>query len=103
MWYRLNLERIIEEVSDDIPDFIVSQGIINSKKRIHVHNNSSKNIVANAFFASYGDNNRLEDIEIIEDVNLIDGVTNIINEKTYENFFLWDKNLRPYTKKYSIK
>lgn len=29
----LNLERIIEEVSDDIPDFIVSQGIINSKKR----------------------------------------------------------------------
>jgi len=99
----LNLERIVEEISDDIPDFIISQGIINSKKRIHIHNNSLNSVIANAFFASYGDNNRLEDIEIIENVDFIDGVTNIINEKTYENFFLWDKNLRPYTKKYSIK
>ncbi|MBQ3022047.1 MAG: S8 family serine peptidase [Clostridia bacterium] len=99
----LNLEGIVEEISGDIPEFIVSQGIINAKKRVHIHNNSSKNILANAFFASYGDNNCLENMEIIENINLIDGVTNIINEKTYGSFFVWDKNLRPYTKKYSIK
>lgn len=92
----LNVENIVEEISGDIPDFIISQGIINSKIRIHIHNNSLNSVIANAIFASYGNNNRLEDIEIIEDVDLIDGVTNIINEKTYENFFLWDKNLRPY-------
>ena len=99
----LNVENIVEEIGDDIPDFIISQGIINSKKRIHIHNNSSDAVIANIFFASYGDNNHLEDIEIIENVNLIDGVTNIVNGEIYENFFLWDKNLRPYTKKYSIK
>ena len=99
----LNAENILEEISGDIPNFIISQGIINSKKRIHIHNNSLNSVIANAFFASYGDNNHLEDIEIIEDVDLIDGVTNIVNGEIYENFFLWDKNLRPYTEKYFIK
>lgn len=99
----LNLERIVEEISDDIPDFIVSQGIINSKKRIHIHNNSSDSVIANIFFASYGQNNRLENIKMIEEVNLIDGVTNIVGTEDCENLFLWDKNFRPYTKKYFIK
>lgn len=99
----LNADNIVDEISYDIPNFIISQGIIDSKKRIHIHNNLSDAVIANIFFASYSDNVCLENIEIIEDVNLIDGVTNIVNGKAYENFFLWDKYLRPYAKKYSIK
>jgi hypothetical protein len=93
---------IVEEISEDIPNFIISHGIMNSKQRIHIHNNSFNSVTANAFFVSYGDNNLPEDIKIIEDIYLIDGVTNIVNEKIYANVFLWDKNLRPYTKKYSV-
>ncbi len=99
----LNAENIISEISDEIPDFIISQGVLNSKKRIHIHNNSFECITSTVCFSLCGENNRIKDIEIIENVDLIDGVTNIVNEKTYENFFLWNKNLRPYTKKYSIE
>ncbi|MBR3933710.1 MAG: S8 family serine peptidase [Clostridia bacterium] len=98
----LNIKNILNELSDDIPDFIVSQGILDSNIRIHIHNNSGNTVVADMFFASY-DEECQEGIQNIKDVGLAGGVTNITIEDNYERLFIWDKNLRPYAKKYLIK
>jgi len=99
----LNAENIVEELSADLPEFIISQGKINSQKRIHVHNNSSDAVTANAYFASYGDYDSLEGHEMMEEIDLACGVTNIVNDKLYQYFFLWDEEFRPFVKKYAMK
>lgn len=99
----LNVENIIQEINHMIPDFIISQGIKDSEKRIHIHNNSANNVTGDIYFASYNADSSLENVDFIEDVNLIAGVTNISNVDAYESLFLWDKSLRPYVDKYSIK
>lgn len=99
----LNVSKIIEELNENIPEVIISQGILNSKQRIHIHNNLGNSVVANTYFTLYDDKYNIEITEKSNDINLAGGVTNITLEKDYDKFFLWDKNLRPYIKKYFIK
>lgn len=99
----LNASKIIEELNENIPDIIISQGILNSKRRIHIHNNLENSVVANAYFTLYDDTYNREIIEKSDDINLLCGVTNITLKKDYDEFFLWDKKLRPYIKNYSIE
>ena len=99
----LNVSKIIEELNENMPEVIISQGILNSKRRIHIHNNLENSVVANAYFTLYDDKYNMEIIEKSNDINLVSGVTNITLEKDYDKFFLWDKKLRPYIKKYFIK
>ena len=99
----LNVSKIVEELNDNIPEVIISQGILNSKQRIHIHNNLGNSVVANTYFTLYDDKYNIEITEKSNDINLAGGVTNITLEKDYDKFFLWDKNLRPYIKKYFIK
>lgn len=91
----LNVNNIIKELDDQIPEFLLSQGVLNSKLRIHIHNNSNNTVKANGFFTTYNDG-RLDKVEMVEDISLSSGVTSISNQEMYECFFLWDSNLRPY-------
>ena len=99
----LNVSKIIEELNENIPDIIISQGILNSKRRVHIHNNLENPVVANAYFTLYDDKYDRKIIDKSDDINLAGGVTNITLEKDYDEFFLWDKKLRPYIKKYFIE
>ena len=94
----LNVKNIMEELDSFIPDFMISQGICDGKKRIHIHNNSNQTVTANTFLASADGQYNIK-----TGLSLPDGVTDIEEADSYHTCFLWDINLRPYTKKYDIK
>lgn len=98
----LNISAILESLSDCIPKFMVSQGMINQTKRIHLHNNYEKEKETNIIFSEYM-NNIFDRADIIPGFKLSPGVTNVVLSRDYEKLFLWDKNLTPYTELYDIE
>ena len=96
----VNLENILVNLSDYIPEFAVSQGMGNNTARIHIYNNSFNDVIADCFFVSYSDE-RLKDLELFEK-SISKGVTSIEYNNKFSVFLIWDKNMKPYVKKYIL-
>ena len=88
-------------LSGYIPEFAVSQGMVNNTARIHIYNNSINDVTADCFFVSYSDE-RLKDLELFEK-NISTGVTSIEYDNKFSIFLMWDKNMKPYVKKYEME
>lgn len=98
----LDASAIVEDIKEQIPEFMISKGSISSQPRVHIHNNTDKSVVGNAFFSSY-QNGALSQIDAFDSVSLKSGTTSITYNSDYEYFFLWNNKLRPYINKYSLK
>lgn len=97
----VNVEKIVESISDHIPDLIISDGIKNGVVRIHIHNNSLKVTNATAYLVSYEDN-CVSTVSPISYCPSTTGVTSLSDGNNFNNFLLWDSKLVPYIKKYSF-
>lgn len=96
----INLENILADLSNYIPEFAVSQGMLDNKERIHIYNNSLNDVIADCFFVSYSDK-RLKDLELFEK-SISTGVTSIAYDNKFSVFLMWDKNMKPYISKYPL-
>ena len=96
----INLENILADLSNYIPEFAVSQGMLDNKERIHIYNNSINDVIADCFFVSYSDE-RLKDLELFEK-SISTGVTSIEYDNKFSIFLMWDKNMKPYISKYHL-
>lgn len=97
----VSIDNLMEKLKDEIPEFVVSQGILNSQLRLHIHNNQELT-VANGYFVTYLEN-RLTELNVLNNMVLKLGVSTVTVDDKYEYFFLWDDELRPFIPKYQIK
>ncbi len=97
----LNIDGIINSVKEYLPKLVISQGTSGTSPRLHIHNNS-ESLTADAYFASYDSNNRLLDINLLDDTIVKTGVTTLDFNASFDKFFLWSDNLRPFTDKFVI-
>ena len=102
---KVDIQKIIEDIKEYLPEIIITQGISDDVKQIYIHNNTSDIKFANGYFVNYKDwNNKImEQIIICSDIALGTGVINVPLYNNYNCFFLWDNMMRPYVQKYLIK
>ena len=97
----VSIDNLMGTLKDDIPEFAVSQGILNSQPRIHIHNNQ-ESTVAKGYFVTYL-GNRLTELNVLNNMVLNLGVSTVTVDDKYDYFFLWNDELRPFIPKYHIK
>lgn len=98
----VNIENIIGRLEDKLPDFVVSQGMKDGTKRVYVHNNRDCVINLNCYYAKFS-GKKMESVGGKQTVDIQSGVTPFNLADNFNSFFIWDKNLKPYTKRYEIK
>ncbi len=97
----LNIEGVINTLAEYLSDVVISQGMDGDTPRLHIHNNAQA-ITADAYFVSY-DNNRLLDVNLLNNTALPNGVTTLNFNIGFDNFYLWTDNLMPLTDKFTIE
>ncbi len=98
----LNIKGIIKNLQVYLPNVAVSQGIMDGKSRIHIHNNTGDKITADVFFAKY-DDGKLISLNMTDKTEFGAGVTSCFFDGEYDCFMLWKNLSVPYIEKYILK